>query len=91
MSEHLMVFPDRDDAERIAEDLRDEGFTEVRVVREELAGEDDAEDHEWAVYVREAMVEDDTSAVGEGLRTRFESLAEENDGWYEPDPGSFRA
>ena len=40
MSEHLMVFPDRDDADRIAEDLRDEGFTEVRVVREALAGED---------------------------------------------------
>lgn len=86
-----MVFPDRDDAERIADDLRDEGFTEVRVVREELAGEDDGEAHDWAVYVREPSVEDDSSAVGEGLRSRFESLAEDNEGWYEADPGSFRA
>lgn len=86
MSEHLIVFPDRDDAERIAEELREEGFTEVRVVREQLAGEDDAEDHEWAVYVREAMVADEASAVGAGLRSRFQALAEEFDGWYEPDP-----
>lgn len=81
-----MVFPDRDDADRIADDLRDEGFTEVRVVREQLAGEDDDEAHEWAVYVREEMIDDDTSAVAKGLRSRFESLAEDNDGWYEPDP-----
>ena len=63
MSEHLMVFPDRDDADRIAEDLRDEGFTEVRVVREALAGEDDSEDHEWAVHVTEEMVADESGAV----------------------------
>ena len=71
MSEHLMVFPDRDDADRIAEDLRDEGFTEVRVVREALAGEDDSEDHEWAVHVREDMVADESTAVAQGLRERF--------------------
>ena len=71
MSEHLMVFPDRDDADRIAEDLRDEGFTEVRVVREALAGEDDSEDHE-----------------AQGLRERFAALAEEHDGWYDPDPAT---
>lgn len=82
-----MVFPDRDDAERIADDLRDEGFTEIRVVREALAGEDDGEAHEWAVIVREEMVEDDTGAVGQGLRDRFAALAEEHDGWYDPEPG----
>lgn len=82
-----MVFPDRDDAERIAEDLRDEGFSEVRVVREALAGEEDDEDHEWAVHVREDMVADESSAVEHGLRDRFAALAEGHDGWYDPEPG----
>lgn len=86
MSEHLLVFPDRDDADRIAEDLRDEGFTEVRVVREALAGEDDGEDHEWAVHVREDMIADEAGAVEKGLRDRFAALAEEHDGWYDPEP-----
>lgn len=81
-----MVFPDRDDAERIADELRDEGFTEVRVVREELAGEDDGEAADWAVYVREEMIADDSSAVGKGLQARFEALAADHDGWYEADP-----
>ncbi|WP_068264532.1 ribonuclease E inhibitor RraB [Janibacter limosus] len=86
MSEHLMVFPDRDDADRIADDLRDEGFTQVRVVREALAGEDDSDDHDWAVHVREAMVADESGAVAHGLRERFAALAEEHDGWYDPEP-----
>ena len=86
MSDHLMVFPDRDDAERIADELRDEGFTEVRVVREALAGEDDGEDHEWAVHEHEAMVADESGPVEHGLRDRFAALAEEFDGWYDPDP-----
>ncbi len=81
-----MVFPDRDDADRIADDLRDEGFSEVRVVRESLAGEDDGEDHEWAVYVREEMITDEGGAVEHGLRDRFAALAEEFDGWYDPSP-----
>ena len=81
-----MVFPDRDDADRIAEDLRDEGFSEVRVVREALTGEDDGEDHEWAVYVREEMITDEGGAVEHGLRDRFAALAEEFDGWYDPSP-----
>ena len=68
MTEHLIVLPDRDDAERLADELREEGFTEVRVVREALAGEDDSEDHEWAIYVREEMVDDDTGPVAEGLK-----------------------
>ena len=86
MTEHLMVFPDRDDAERIADDLRDEGFSEVRVVREALAGEDDSEDHDWAVHVREEMITDEAGAVEHGLRDRFAKLAEEIGGWYDPEP-----
>ncbi|MGE9808538.1 MULTISPECIES: ribonuclease E inhibitor RraB [unclassified Janibacter] len=87
MSEHLLVFPDRDVAEEVAEELRDEGFTQVRVLREALAGEDDSEDHEWAVYVREDNVADETGPVESGLRDRFEALVEEHDGWYDPEPG----
>ena len=34
MSEHLLVFPDRDVAEQVADELSEEGFTEVRVVRD---------------------------------------------------------
>ena len=86
MSDHLMVFPDRDDAERIADELRDEGFTEVRVVREALAGEDDGDDHEWAVHVHEEMVADESGPVEHGLRDRFAALAAEFDGWYDPEP-----
>ncbi|WP_338748880.1 hypothetical protein [Janibacter alittae] len=85
MTEHLMVFPDRDDAERIADDLIDEGFLEVRVVREALAGEDDGEDHEWAVHVV-APPDPRDGAPGGGVRERFAGLVEECDGWYDPDP-----
>ena len=84
VTEHLIVLPDRDLAERIAAELRDEGFTEVRVEREELVGEDDAEAAEWAVHVREDNVLDDPgNATESGLRERFEALAAEHDGWYD--------
>jgi hypothetical protein len=76
--EHLLVFADRDVAEEIADELDSEGFAEVHVVREDLAGEDDSEDHDWAVYVR--------TPDEEGYAARFEALAAENDGWYEADP-----
>ena len=86
MSEHLLVFQEREVAERVAADLADDGFSEVRVVREALSGEDDSESHEWAVYVVEEMVADETGPVESGLRDRFEALAEEHDGWYDPEP-----
>ena len=86
MSEHLLVFPDKDAAEEVAEELSGEGFTEVRVLREALAGEDDSQDHEWAVYVREENVVDESRPVAQGLRDRFEALVEERGGWYDPDP-----
>ncbi len=86
MTEHLIVLPERDTAQEIADDLRDEGFTEVRVVRMELAGEDDAEEAEWGVHVVEEMVEDESGAVARGLRDRFEALAEEHHGWYDDEP-----
>jgi hypothetical protein len=83
VTQHLIVLPERATAEEIADDLRQEGFGEVRVVREALAGEDDAEAHEWAVYVREDRVDDEGSAVAEGLRERFQALAEAHGGWYD--------
>ena len=81
MSEHLLVLPDRDDAEELAEELAGAGFLDVRVVREALAGEDDAEDHEWAVHV---VVEDARDTPD--LRERLRALAEGRDGWYDPTP-----
>lgn len=88
MAEFLMLFPDRDVAERIADDLREDEseFTDVRVIREALAGEEDDEDHEWGVYVRQDTIDDSASAVARALAERFELLAKENDGWLDPNP-----
>lgn len=76
--EHLIVLPERELAESLADDLEAEGLPDVRVVREALAGEDDSEAHEWAVYVR-------TPADPE-YAVRFAALAAAHDGWYDPDP-----
>lgn len=88
MTEHLLVFPERDDADEVAQELRDEGFTEIRVIRQPLAGEDDPEADEWAVYVREANVADETGPVADGLRDRFEATVADRGGWYDLDPES---
>ena len=40
MSDHLIVVPERATAEAIVADLVDEGFTEARVLRQPLAGDD---------------------------------------------------
>lgn len=82
MSEHLIVVADKDVAEQIAAELAEE-FEQVRVVRESLAGEDDAEAAEWGVHVTEPNVVDTSRPVEHGLRERFSALAEEHDGWYE--------
>jgi hypothetical protein len=80
VSEHLLVLRERDVAEELADELALEGFAEVRVIREALAGEDDAEDHDWAVYVR------DDDADPAPTRSRLQALAEAHEGWYDPDP-----
>ncbi len=85
VTEYLLVFPERDDAEEVAEQLREEEFDEIRVVREALAGEDDSEDHDWAVYVRVDTIDDPTSAVAKALVERFEALTAEHDGWLDDD------
>ena len=68
MTEHLLLFPERETADEIASELDEEGFTEVRVLRVAHAGEDDAEDAEWAVHIREEMVDDPSGPVESGLR-----------------------
>ncbi|MEO3803750.1 hypothetical protein [Nonomuraea sp. B1E8] len=72
----LLVFGERDDAEEVAETLG-EWFPSVgvpRVVRETLAGEDDAEDAQWLVVV-EGM---DDSALA-----KVDELVARYEGWRE--------
>lgn len=84
MVQYLLIFPAREDAEDVGEELREEEtFTQVRVAREALAGEDDSEAHEWAVYIRLDTIEDPTGAPAQALVERFTHLAEEHDGWLD--------
>lgn len=81
MAEFLLVFPERDDADDVAEEYRHEGFADVRVVREALAGEDDSEDHEWAVCVRTS--DGPSDPVPPGLIDRLTTTAAEKGGWLD--------
>ncbi|MEU9836730.1 hypothetical protein AB0D67_34775 [Streptosporangium sp. NPDC048047] len=78
---HLLVFAGRDDAEAVAELVEEElpRAGAPAVVREALAGEDDAEDAQWLVVVENAdgLTADDLA--------RLDELAEEHDGWRETD------
>ncbi|WP_326823608.1 hypothetical protein OHA77_36610 [Streptosporangium sp. NBC_01639] len=77
---HLLVFAERDDAEEVAETVAEE-FPRIgvpAVVREALAGEDDAEDAQWVV-----VVEDPGGVLRSDHLARLETLAEEHDGWRE--------
>ncbi|WP_265445492.1 ribonuclease E inhibitor RraB [Flexivirga meconopsidis] len=85
MIEYLMVFPERDAAEEVAEELADDDFGSVRVLSEALAGEDDAEDVNWVVHVVQDTVDDPAGAVARALSERFSALAEEHDGWLDDD------
>ncbi|KUL53240.1 hypothetical protein ADL22_04375 [Streptomyces sp. NRRL F-4489] len=74
---HVLVLPDRDAAEEVAEALAERfGLAEEpQLVRDALAGEDDAEDAQWLV-----VVEDPDGAYD---AARLDSLAAEYDGWRE--------
>ncbi len=52
---HVLVLPDRDAAEEAAEALGERFgvHEEPRLVRDALAGEDDAEDAQWLVLLRD--------------------------------------
>ncbi|MEU3354861.1 hypothetical protein [Streptomyces sp. NPDC037389] len=74
---HLLVLPDRDAAEEAAEEAgrRFVLDDDPEIVREALAGEDDAEDAQWLVVI------DDPDGVLD--RAALRELAEEYDGWTE--------
>ncbi|OEV08675.1 hypothetical protein [Streptomyces nanshensis] len=77
---HILVLPDRDAAEEVAEELthRFEGpHEEPQLVREALAGEDDAEDAQWLVVLEGPRARYDPA--------RLDALAAEFDGWLERD------
>lgn len=63
------IFFDEDDARAVVTRLRADGF-EARLERERLAGEDDDEDHPWAVL-------SDAPAV------MLEVLVDTHDGWLD--------
>lgn len=67
----IIVF-DQDDAEAVEQRLRHDGF-DAEVVRERLHGEDDDEDHPWAVLT------DAPTFVAE-------LLVDEYDGWLDEEP-----
>jgi hypothetical protein len=74
---HVLVLPDRDSAEEVAAALP-ERFAldgEPQVVRDALAGEDDAEDAQWLV-----VVEDPRGGIA---RTALEELVGPYEGWLE--------
>ncbi|MDD9381289.1 hypothetical protein M8Z33_32495 [Streptomyces sp. ZAF1911] len=74
---HVLVLPDRDAAEEVAREVVDRfGLPEEpQLVRDALAGEDDAEDAQWLVVVEDPRERLDATALDE--------LAAEYDGWLE--------
>jgi hypothetical protein len=74
---HVLVLPDRDAAQEVAEALPERfGVAEEpQLLRDALAGEDDAEDAQWLV-----VVEDPAGALD---MTALDTFAEEYEGWLE--------
>ncbi|MGI5198102.1 hypothetical protein ACQEVY_31485 [Streptomyces sp. CA-288835] len=75
---HVLVLPDRDAAEEALEALGERfgiNDEEPRLVRDALAGEDDAEDAQWLVVLRDAEGRLDAGELDE--------FAGEWDGWRE--------
>ncbi|MDH6574798.1 hypothetical protein P3T29_000415 [Kitasatospora sp. MAP5-34] len=77
----LLVLPDRDVAEEASEELsaRWPDLGHLEIVRDSLAGEDDAEDAQW-LLVLEAP--EDTGWTPERLAA-LDTFAAELDGWRE--------
>jgi hypothetical protein len=73
----VLVLPDRDAAQEAAEALGDRFGVdeEPRIVRDALAGEDDAEDAQWLLVLADEDEELDPAALDE--------FAAEWDGWRE--------
>jgi hypothetical protein len=76
----LLVFADRDTAEEAADELaeRQPGLGPFELVRDALAGEDDAEDAQWLVVLE--VPEDGWT---DEFLVELDKLAAEYDGWRE--------
>lgn len=74
---HILVLPDRDAAEAVAEQCADlcSPGVEPEVHREALAGEDDAEDAQWLVVLEDPREALDAAGLA--------GLAETHGGWLE--------
>ncbi|WP_328560421.1 hypothetical protein [Streptomyces coelicoflavus] len=74
---HVLVLPDRDAAEEAAQALGERfgADEEPRILRDALAGEDDAEDAQWLVLLR-----DEREALDPG---ELDAFAGEWEGWRE--------
>ncbi|WP_053851861.1 hypothetical protein [Streptomyces sp. NRRL B-24085] len=74
---HVLVLPDRDAAEEVVEALSERFGVdeEPQVVRDALAGEDDAEDAQWLVVLRDE--------AGRLDAAELEDFVGEWDGWRE--------
>lgn len=75
---HVLVLPDRDAAEAVAERLAGlhPSLSEPELHREALSGEDDAEDAQWLVVLPLLLPEGVTPAV-------LDALAAGEEGWLE--------
>lgn len=73
------MLPDRDAAGEVADELRERFGVreEPQLVREALAGEDDAEDAQWLVVVEDGEGRYDPAGL--------DGLAAEYEGWLERD------
>ena len=70
----MVVFHEEDEAAAVVARLRADGF-EAETARERFAGEDDDQDHPWAVFT-------------DAPELVVEILAEEYAGWVDPDEPS---
>ncbi|MFJ9949961.1 hypothetical protein [Kitasatospora sp. NPDC091207] len=76
----FLVLPDRDAAEDATEELsaNHPDLGELEIVRDALAGEDDAEDAQWLV-----VVEPPEDGWTSGLLRALDAIAAEHEGWRE--------
>ncbi|WP_372482388.1 hypothetical protein [Streptomyces bambusae] len=74
---HVLVLPDRDAAQEVADEVSDRfGLAEEpQLVRDALAGEDDAEDAQWLVVVEDPQGRLDPAEL--------DAVAVEYEGWLE--------
>ncbi|MGW3509783.1 hypothetical protein [Streptomyces sp. NPDC000994] len=74
---HVLVLPDRDAAEEAAQALAERFAVdeEPRIVRDALAGEDDAEDAQWLLVLRDEAERLDPAEL--------DAFAGEWEGWRE--------